>query len=457
MSSKNEVKTIMRRRDFLGTAGVIAAGSFTGGTFNILKAGESPNSKVNVAMIGGGGVAGQAFGGCKGENIVAVCDVDSKSNKRDGAKSFTDFRVMFDKMGKEIDAVCINTPDHTHFAATMEAMQRGIHVCTQKPLTHNIWQARTLLKAAKKYPKVLTNMGNQGHTYNGIRTMKEWYEAGILGQVNEVHSGIGFNFKGGYFGKPENIPPAKTDVPENLNWDLWIGPGMETDYNPIYHPRKWRGFYNYGGAQLGDWFCHINDGPVYILDLYEPTEVECLERETNLGNLVTDSCLIRWKFPKRSDKAPCNLYWSDGPSPKLNFPDNWSHGKKPGSGSVWLAEKNHAYLDERSNNPRLTERQKQGELKKENKLPAEKYPRVKHGSPHRELMEAIKGGPKCGSRFEYSARLTETSLIGVLAQRFGGKIVWDAKNMKITNRPELNAYIKEPVRKGWEDYGVDLW
>jgi len=447
----------MRRRDFLTAAGAVAAGSFIPQHFNILKAGVSPNSKVNVAMIGGGGIAKMAYKGCKAENIVAVCDVDSKHNKREGAKSFTDFRVMFDKMGKEIDAVCVNTPDHTHFAATMIAMQLGIHVCTQKPLTHNIWQARTLIKAAKKYPKVLTNMANQGHTYNGIRTMKEWYEAGILGQVKEVYSGIGFNFGGNHFGKPKNNPPAKTPVPGNLNWDLWIGPGVKADYNPIYHPRKWRGFYNYGGAQLGDWFCHINDGPVYILDLYEPTEIECLERKTNPGNLVTDSCHIRWKFPKRGDKAPCDLHWNDGPNLELNIPENWSHGRAPGNGSVWFADKNHGYLDNRSNNPRLTDRAKMGEMKKAKEFPAEKYPRIKHGSPHTELMDAIKGGPKCGSSFEYSARLTETSLLGVLAQRFGGKIVWDAKNMKITNRPELNAYIKEPVRKGWEDYGVDIW
>ena len=456
MSTKKESKTNMRRRDFLAAAGAVAAGTFIPQHFNIAKAGTSANSKVNVAMIGGGGIAGMAFGGCKGENIVAVCDVDSKFTNREGAKSFTDFRVMFDKMGKEIDAVCVNTPDHTHFAATMEAMQRGIHVCTQKPLTHNIWQARTLYKAAKKYPKVLTNMGNQGHTYNGIRTMKEWYEAGILGQVKEVYSGIGFNFRGTYFGKPKNNPPTKTPVPENLNWDLWIGPGIEADYNPIYHQRKWRGFYNYGGAQLADWFCHINDGPVYILDLYEPTEIECLERKTNAGNLVTDSCHVRWKFPKRGKMAPCDLHWSDGPNLKLKVPENWGHGREPGSGSVWFADKNHGYLDNRSNNPKLADRAKMVELQNSKAFPAEKYPRLKHGSPHRELMDAIKGGAKCGSRFENSARLTETCLLGVLAQRFGGKIEWDAKNIKITNRPELNEYIKEPVRKGWEDYGTDI-
>ena len=142
MSSKKQKKTSMRRRDFLAAAGAVAAATFVPPQFNIAKAGVSPNSKINVAMIGGGGIASMAFDGCKDENIVAVCDVDSKFTNREGAKSFTDFRVMFDKMGSEIDAVCINTPDHTHFAATMIAMELGKHVCTQKPLTHNIWQAR---------------------------------------------------------------------------------------------------------------------------------------------------------------------------------------------------------------------------------------------------------------------------------------------------------------------------
>ena len=446
----------MRRRDFLGAAGVVAAGTFVPGFFNIAKAGISANSKVNVAMIGGGGIAGQAYNGCKDENIVAICDVDESRNKREGARSFTDFRVMFDKMGKEIDAVCVNAPDHTHFGATIEAMRRGKHVCTQKPLTHNLWQSRTLIKAAKKY-KVLTNMGNQGHTFDGIRTMREWYEAGILGQVSEVHSGFpGPKWNSRYFKMPETMPPAKQPVPAGLNWDLWLGPAQKTAYNSIFHPRTWRSFWDYGTGELGDWFCHICDGPAWILDLFDPTSVECLERKENIKGVVTSSSIVRWKFPKRGDKIACDLYWSDGEN-KMKAPKNWGHGREPRSGSHWYANKNNAYLDERSNNPRLSDRQKMVEMQKANVFPKEKYARVKGRSPHKELMDAIKGGSKPGSSFEYSARLTETCLLGVLAQRFGGKIEWDAKNLKITNRPELNAFVKEPVRNGWEDYGTDLW
>lgn len=194
----------MNRRSFQKTA---VAASTTIPLFSIGKPGLSANSKVNVAMIGTGNIAGQAYGGTQTENIVALCDVDSsmidknlkKHPSNPSAARFSDFRVMLDKMGKEIDMVCVNTPDHTHFAATMASMEHGINVFTQKPLTHNIWQARTLKKAKDEY-KVLTNMGNQGHTYNGIRQLREWYEAGIFGQISEAHSYIkGPNWSGPLF------------------------------------------------------------------------------------------------------------------------------------------------------------------------------------------------------------------------------------------------------------------
>jgi len=456
--NKTKDKKYIRRRDFLKYAGVAGAGVFAAPHFSIGKPGPSANSKLNIAMIGGSGIASMAYGALKSENIVAVCDVDENFNKHKGAKSFTDFRVMLDKMGKEIDGVCINTPDHTHFAATMDAMQRGIHVCTQKPLTHNIWQARTLRKAAEKY-SVITNMANQGHTYNGIRRMREWYEAGILGSVKEIHCGFGGpNWNGGYFRKPTVMPLPKQAVPANLNWDLWLGPVAKTDYNRIYHPRSWRGFWQFGTGMLGDWFCHIADGPVWILDLYNPTAIECIEQKSNLPGLIPDSAVIRWEFPKRGDKDACILQWHDGMNNggrMMKQPENWGYGKnKPSNGSYWYGDKHNAYLDSRSNNPRLVKREDMLELK-HNGMPPEKYPRVKRGGPHAEWARAIKGGPKPGSSFEYSSRLTETCLLGVLAERFGGRIEWDSENMRIKNRPELNEFLKEPVSTGWE-YGEDL-
>ena len=475
-------KKQIKRRDFLKSTALMVGSTFVLPQFSIAKSGASANSKLNIAMIGAGGIAAMAYGACGEDNVVALCDVDEKMFGDHAekfpfitkAKRFADFRVMLDKIGDEIDAVCINTPDHTHFVATMECMQRGKHVITQKPLTHNIWQARTLRLAARKY-KVVTNMGNQGHTYDGIRKMKEWVEAGILGQITEIHAGFdGPSWKGNYFRKPNHMPPAAEPVPAGFDWDLWKGPVAEADYSHYYHPRWWRGFCKFGGGELGDWFCHIGDGPVWVLDLYEPTVIECVARKVNsLGDaMCTESSVIRWDFPARGNLVPCSLYWSDGQcnggSP-IKIPSDWNWSSKdvdtgkavpikPNQmGSYWTGSKANAYLDERSNNPRLTDMEKNHELNASGKMPPVKYRRVNKGGPHKEWIDAIKGKiPECGSNFEYAARLTEIDLLGVLAQRFGGRIEWDAAKMKITNRPELNAYLKEPVRKGW-DYGDDLW
>jgi len=479
--SKN-IKKSIKRRDFIKSTALVVGCSFALPRFSIAQSGGSANSKVNIAMIGSGGIASMAYGPSRKENLVALCDVDEKMFGAHvqtfptikSARTFSDFRVMLDKMGKEIDAVCINTPDHTHFVATMDCMQRGKHVITQKPLTHNIWQARTLRRAAEKY-KVVTNMGNQGHTFDGIRQMKEWVEAGLLGQVTEIHAGIdGPNWKGPYFRKPKQLPLPAEPVPAGFNWDLWQGPVAESAYRHYYHPRWWRGFWKFGGGTLGDWFCHIGDGPVWVLDLYEPTVIECVERNVNeLGDsMCPNSAVIRWDFPARGTLAPCSLYWSDGlgnGGTKIKIPGDWNWASEDDDdatkmiptpakqiGSYWTGSKANAYLDARSDHPKLTSMTKHQELMASGKLPGEKYRRVK-GGPHQEWIDAIKGLiPETGSNFEFASRLTEIDLLGVLAQRFGGRIEWDAANMKITNRPELNAYLKEPVRKGWE-YGEDLW
>ncbi len=451
----------INRRKFITQSASVAAGSFVLPRFSIGAAGA--NSKLNIAHVGAGGIAKMAYGPCKTENIVALCDIDENQFGEhvkafpviEKARKFADFRVMLDKMGNEIDAVCINTPDHTHFVATMEAMQRGKHVFTQKPLTHNIWQARTLKKAKAKYG-VTTVMGNQGHTYDGIRQLREWYEADVLGQVNEVHTWSGGPSFGKYFVRPEQHPPIAQEVPSNINWDLWLGPVVtDRPYNSAYHPLTWRGFYEFGSGILGDWFPHIGDGPVWILDLYDPVSVELVEQADAPQGFAADWSVVRFDFEKRGTKEPCTLWWHNG-GKKPEFPKNWSWGEVPKRGSLWNGDKQTVYLDERSNNPRLVSKEDMIDFKKAG-YPEEKYPRVKADGPVGEWILASKGeGPEPGSNFDYASRFTETHLLGVLAMRFGGRVEWDPKSMKITNRPELNAYIKEPVRKGWE-YGDDLW
>ncbi|CAA6680222.1 MULTISPECIES: Gfo/Idh/MocA family protein [unclassified Lentimonas] len=455
----------LSRRNFIKQSAVVGAGAFVLPRFSIGKPGGSPNSKLNIAMIGHGDIVGMAYNGLKGHNIVAIADVDQRTfskhaDKHSGAQTFTDYRRMLDRMGKEIDGVCINTPDHIHFPATIDAMERGLHVCTQKPLAHNIWQCRTLKKAKDKYG-VVTNMANQGHTYHGIRQMREWVEADVFGDIKEVHLGTnGPNWNSRYFALPEGDRIGSDVVPQDLDWDLWLGPQSDRHFNKAYHPLTWRGFYDFGTGQFGDWFCHIGDGPVWILDLYEPFAVECIEKgPTLVDGMVPNNSLIKFEFKARGSKAPCTMYWYDGMNnggSKIKHCPEWDMGKVPGNGSYWYGTKQNGYLDGRSNNPRLTTKQANLDFNKGADIP-ETYERL-HGvkGPFDEWARCIQGELKeCGSNFDYAAPMTEVALIGLIAQRFGGRIEWDpAKG--ITNRPELNAYVKEPTRRGWE-YGMNLW
>jgi len=441
----------------------MAAGAWALPRFSIGQGGLPANSRLNVAVVGTGGIASMAYNGLAGENIVALCDVDSNRLHQHAsdfpeitkARTFKDFRVMLDKMGSEIDAVCINTPDHTHFAITMAVMEQGKHVYTQKPLTHDIWQARTLRKAKARYG-VVTQMGNQGHTYDGMRRMREWVEADVFGRITEVHSYLKVS---GAFGIPPGypLPPQEHPIPESLDWDLWLGPAAKAPFHSRYHPQGWRRWCRYGNGMLGDWFTHIADGPVWILDLYEPVTVEAEHVVDSNEWLAPADCRIRFDFAARGSRMPCSLYWHNAEQElSLKTPDKWSwDGGLPKGGSLFFGDKNTGYTDIRSNHPRLANREEMKAFKAGG-FPAEKYPRVA-GGPFKEWARAIKGeGPEPGSNFDYAGRLTEVMLLGVLAARHGGRMEWDAKAMKITNRPELNGYIKEPVRKGWS-YGEDLW
>lgn len=311
----------MKRRNFLaGTASACAASSVFP-AFSIGKEGKPANSKLNVAFIGSGGwIAQQPYKqGCSDENLVAFCDVDSEhcaenlKNWRSTQPFFEDFRVMFDKMGKEIDAVVVSTPDHTHFAATLAAMERGIHVYTQKPLTHNIWQARTLVKAKERY-KVVTQMGNQGHAGDGIRKSVEAYRAGLIGDVTQVYCrNSGPQMGGQHFANPETMPPPSAPIPKGLAWDLWLGPAQERPFSKEYHPSKWRSFYDFGLGMLGDWGCHTLDTPVWALELDPPTVVECVSRTKSLEGVIPTGSQIKFHFAGNNKRGPVTLDWFDGP------------------------------------------------------------------------------------------------------------------------------------------------
>ncbi|NQV35569.1 MAG: Gfo/Idh/MocA family oxidoreductase, partial [Phycisphaeraceae bacterium] len=268
----------MTRRNFLTSAGTAAA--FTIVPRHVLGGAgfTSPSDKLNIACIGVGGRGGAQVGGCSGENLVALVDVDegragANFNKFPAAKKYTDFRKMFDDMTDKIDAVCVSTPDHTHAVAVMAALKRGKHVYCEKPLAHSIWEIRQMMAEAKKQ-NVVTQLGNQGHSSSSIRKLCEWIWDGALGDVHTVHARCDANHnKVNLFGRRNNT----VAVPSELDWDLWQGPVKTRSFEPMYIRGAWRGWSPYGSGTIGDWICHVVDPVFWALDLGSPTSVraEC--------------------------------------------------------------------------------------------------------------------------------------------------------------------------------------
>lgn len=427
--------------------------------FSIGKSGGSANGKVNVAVVGAGGMGGYAVSMAKNENFIAICDVDENRagkalKENPGAKPFKDFRVMLDKMGNEIDAVMISTPDHTHFPAAMAAMEMGKHVFIQKPLAHNIWQCRTLQKAAEHY-KVITQMGNQGHNFGGMHRIKEWVDADVIGDVKEVITWTNRPNKP-YFVPPSSFPPKNGSVPGSLDWDLWQGPVARRPYSEDYLPIRWRGWWDYGCGSLGDIGCHTFDAPFWVLGLGMPTKVE-IDREDPPGEgFITMSSVVTYHFPARDGKPPVIMKWyekgRDAPKPKRWVNDD---PLDPRGGMYMEGTKETVYHgDMRPTSPTLTPRARFME-KRKSLSEIERLPDTP--GPIQEWLAAIKGaGPMPGSSFDYAARLTEVVLLGAMAQRTGKTIEWDADKMEVKGQPELAALIKEPVIEGWQ-YGEKLW
>lgn len=449
------------RRYFLKTAalGVLAGSS-------IVRA-AAPRQKVRVACVGVGGMGRTAVQAASDEEIVALCDVDWRERESDdcafaiaaqhpAVPRFTDFREMLDQKGRAIDAVLISTPDHTHFAIAMAAMAAGKHVFVQKPLAHNIWQVRTLRKAAEKY-RVKTVMGNQGHTWEGIRLVREWFEAGLIGDVREVHcwtdrpglSKVGFL-------QPPPAGPAKVELePVGLDWGLWQGPVPATDYSSQYLPGAWRGWWAYGCGGLGDIGCHCLDAPFWALQLGLPERVEFVSQQPTPHRPYTaPRSHITFHFGARGTMPPVKLHWYEGGllpevldgMPK-GLPDNgmimkgsretlFSGGMRVQSPQLWPRERMRDYHEVLRRRP---------------------LPRSVAGNPFGELFAAIRGEiPAAGSSFEYACPLSEVVGVGVLAIRSGQSIVWDAEKMQVKGAPAFDAWIKEPVREGWS-YGEELW
>ena len=448
------------RRSFLKAGATVAAASLLP-RFAIGASGPAATSRLNLAFIGAGGVVKQALDGCRGENYVAFCDVDDDRAAKTyaefpDARRFHDYRDLLERMEHQIDGVVISTPDHHHFAAAYLAMAMGKPVFVQKPLTHNIWQARTLKKAAH-YFDVITQMGNQGHATEGIRLVKEWYEADTIGAVREVHAWFdGPNFDGPYFKIPAVFPPPNAPIPTALNYDLWLGPASPRAFSPEYHPLTWRGWWDFGCGELGDWACHTLDAPFWALDLGMPEKVTIEKMDTIHESFCPRSSHIVFHFPARSEKPPVKLHWYEGgEKPDATLIPEWPADKPlPKSGMVMIGDKHTLMTGSRPDSPRLINETLWDDFRRN--PPEKTIPRVK-GGPFQEWIRAIKGeGPMPGSNFDYAASLTEMAHVGVLAQRTGREIVYNAATMEVTNHDDLGELIREPARVGW-DFGREVW
>jgi predicted dehydrogenase len=462
---------VLNRRSFLKTSALAAAATSLP-RFAIGQPGGSAGGKLNVACIG---IGNRGFY-CVSElmkdprvNVVAVCDVDEtlvqatykraaelKSTAQLAAadlntvRLFKDYREMLATMGDQIDAVTVSTPDHHHYPAAMMAVQRGKHVYVEKPLTHTVAEARALRDAAKKRG-IVSQMGNQGRATEGIRLMKEWVDAGVLGDVREV-TAWSPAFPERYFKRPGSLPAPTQQPPSTLAWDLWLGPAEKRDYSPLYTPMTWRGWWDFGNGMLGDWACHTLDGPFWALDLGAPSSVEATVSAVN-GHTAPETALVTYQFPARGKRPPVTLRWFEGDGQKPPAPQGWEDDpKKPGlpeRGMFMLGDKNTLFAPiGRPDSPRLIPAAAMETLK-QNRPPA-KIPRVL-GGPVKEWIDAIvKAGPTPGSNFEYSVPLSEMVLLGVVAVKTGKRIEWDAKTGRITNDPGLNRHIAIQARDGWK-------
>ena len=474
---KNKKDNQSSRRDFLKNTSLAAAGFFIVPRHVLGRGYVAPSDKLNIAGIGAGGKGTSdlaEFAKSPKVNIVALCDVDDRQAVKSrqsfpNAKYYKDFREMLDKEKNNIDACSVSTPDNTHAVAALSAMQLGKHVYVQKPLTHDIYEARTLTEAAKRY-KVVTQMGNQGGSGDGVRKMKEMVDAGLVGEVHTVHCWTNRPVW------PQGIPTptGSFDIPKELDWDLWLGPAKKIDFNPAYLPFNWRGWWAFGTGALGDMACHIMDPVFRILPIDYPSSVECsiatIYKEMWNESVNPDGCppssIMHLVYPRKNGKGNIKVSWHDGglmpERPEDLLPEE-PMGNGDG-GVIMEGTKGKIMCDCYGANPRLIP----SRLMQEKKMPEEKIKRVPEGHYIQWVNACIDGYGKgvTSSPFDYAGPFTESILMGNLAirsfmmknatakggDRYPGRkrLLWDAKNMKITNFDEANQFVKREYRDGWK-------
>ncbi|MBI4659464.1 MAG: Gfo/Idh/MocA family oxidoreductase [Verrucomicrobia bacterium] len=458
------------RRKFFGVTGSAVA-AFTLVPRHLLGGAKfvAPSNKVNIAIVGAGGQGrtnARALFRETDAQIIAVCDPNEQADysrfyyqgvggrkpvKAEIEKNYAektpnfrcaeyeDFRVMLEKE-KALDAVLCATPDHAHAVVSILSMRQGKHVYCEKPLTHNVWEARHIVRVAKE-TGVATQMGNQGHSGEAIRTTCEWIWDGAVGAIREVHS---WSDAGRWVtgrGRPSETPP----VPRGLNWDLWLGPRENRPYHPDYAPYNWRGWWAFGGGAIGDMACHNLDPAVWALDLKDPISIEATAPEVDSER--TSHCAVyRYKFGPRGDMPAVKVTWYDG-GLRPELPDELKEGEQlegGGNGIIFVGEKGIISCAGWGGRPIIFPSSKMDSYTR----PPKKVPRSM--GHHRDWLDACKGGKPASSSFEYAGRLTEIVLLGNVALRAGKKIDWDGPNLKATNAPAADRFIKETYRAGWE-------
>jgi len=444
---------MITRRNFLAATGAIT-------TFMALPArvlgrdgAVSPNNKLNIAGIGVGGQGGNDVNEVSGENIFALCDVDSDHaahvfKKYPGAKRYKDYREMLDKE-KSIDAVVIGAPDHQHAIISITAMKQGKHVYCEKPLTRTVREARAVATAARE-AKVATQMGNQGMAFDGNRLINEWLWDGAIGAVREAHV---WSDRPTHRGKmplwwaqgierPKETPP----VPDTLDWDLWLGPAPFRPYHPAYAPFAWRGWWDFGTGGLGDMGIH-NLAPVFsALKLGAPETIQASSTPV-FAESVPMAAIVHYQFPARGDMPPLKLHWYDGgllPERPAELEEN--RQLDPEDGIIFVGDKGKMLVTGwGGEHPRLLPET----LDKAYQRPAPTLPRSAAGH-YKEWVQACKTGSPTRSSFDFAGPLTEAVLLGSVCIRNGGeKLVWDSRALKITNDPEANRYLHYQYREGW--------
>ncbi len=443
------------RRSFIKATAALAGTALAP---NLLLGQEKALKQLNVAAIGCGGKGRSDIGEiAPGNRIAFLCDIDEsmthEAHKRfPDARVFSDYREMFAAVADQIDVVTVSTPDHMHFPIAVEAIKHGKPVMVQKPMCNTLWEARALAKYAKE-KGVFTVMGNQGATLEGTRILREWIEAGLIGEVKEVYywtnrpiwpQGPGLSF------------PA-TPVPATINWDVWQGTcATNRPYNPAIHPFKWRGFWDYGCGALGDIGCHSMNSAFWALDLKGDFVVESSKVSEFDENMAPKRATIVYHFPAKGKRAPVKIIWQDG----VNNPNTDKDFVRPpgipadlklneGFGQVFVGTEGVIFFNDAycSTAPIIFP-----EALKEKSLTIKPvYARVK-GGPTQELCRAVRGdGPKPISNFvDHAGPLTEMVLAGNLSVRLGKKIDWDSANMEARGLPEVKAMIKRKYRAGWE-------